>query len=70
MNQYPTQDQRTSQHESTALHGEWSVWRDGNNGTPEMIESDLPEEIARDMVADHAAEGETVWMELTAPTPE
>ena len=46
-------------------HGTVSVWRHGANGTPEMIEGDLPEEIARQMVADYAAEGETVWMEQT-----
>jgi hypothetical protein len=28
-----------------------------------MIEGDLPEEIALQMVADYEAEGETVWME-------
>ena len=71
MTQYPTQKQNarllSSPHE---IHGEWSVWRDGNNGTPEIIEGDLPAEIARQMVADYAAEGETVWMERTAPAPE
>lgn len=45
--------------------GCWSVWRHGANSAPEMIEGDLPEEIARQMVADYAAEGETVWMEQT-----
>lgn len=50
--------------------GEWSVCRRLEDGTPEMIEGDLPKEIARQMVADYAAEGETVWMERTAPAPE
>lgn len=48
------------------LNGHWSVWRQGAHSSPEMIEGDLPEEIARQMVADYAAEGETVWMERTA----
>ena len=47
--------------------GEWSEWRRREDGTPEMIKGDLPEEIARRMVADYTAEGETVW---TAPAPE
>ncbi len=34
-----------------------------------MIDGDLPEEIARQMVADDAAEGETLWMERTALPP-
>lgn len=52
---------------SDELTGEWSVWRRAADGTPEMIKGDLPEEIARRMVADYTAEGETVW---TAPAPE
>lgn len=52
------------------LFCEWSVWRHRPDGTPEMIEGDLPEEIARQMVADYAAEGETVWMQRTAHAPE
>ena len=39
-------------------------------GTGEVLEGDLPEEIARQLVADYAAEGETSWMERTAPAPE
>jgi len=48
------------------LTGEWSIWQRTSNGTSTKIEGDLPEEIARQMVADYAAEGETVWMERTA----
>ncbi len=48
--------------------GDWSVWRNRADTDPEMIEGDLPEEIARQMVADYAAEGETVWMERTPAT--
>ena len=44
------------------LLGNCSVWR-RVNGQPQMIEGDLPEEIALQMVADYEAEGETVWME-------
>jgi hypothetical protein len=52
------------------LTGEWAVWTRIADGQPEMIEGDLPEEIACQMVADYAAEGETVWMERTAPATE
>lgn len=34
----------------------WAVFRVGDEHS-EFIEGDLPEEIARDMVADYAAEG-------------
>ncbi len=47
------------------VHGQWSVWKTAGRFSPEMIEGDLPVEIARQMVADYAAEGETVWMERT-----
>ena len=50
--------------------GEWCVVKRCEGGIREMIEGDLPEEIARQMVADYAAEGETVWMQRTAPAPE
>ena len=56
--------------DESMLHGEWSVCRRGDAGHKETIETDLPEEVARQMVADYAAEGETVWMERTAPAPE
>ena len=52
------------------LTGEWSVWRRADDGTPGMIEGDLLEEIHLQMVADYVAEGETVWLERTAPAPE
>ncbi|MBX3436659.1 MAG: hypothetical protein KF861_04150 [Planctomycetaceae bacterium] len=41
------------------LTGTWSVYRQHADGTRELIEADLPEEIARDMVADYEAEGES-----------
>ena len=52
------------------LTGAWSVWWTAADGTPEMIEGDLPEEVARQMVANYAAEGETVWMNRITPAPE
>ena len=50
--------------------GEWSVWQHAADGTPDIIEGDLPEEVARQMVANYAAEGETVWMNRITPAPE
>ncbi|MCA9073572.1 MAG: hypothetical protein KDA93_00965 [Planctomycetaceae bacterium] len=41
------------------LTGNWSVYRTTANGERVLIEGDLPKEIARQMVADYAAEGET-----------
>lgn len=52
-----------------AMTGEFSVLARVNN-IPTALESNLPEEVARQMVEDYAAEGETVWMERTAPESE
>ena len=56
--------------EECPLNGPWSVVCTNTLGIKETIESDLPEEVARQMVEDYAAEGATVWMERTAPAPE
>ena len=52
---------------SDELTGTWLVWGHDESGLRVLIETDLPEEVARQMVADYAAECETVWMEYTAP---
>lgn len=49
--------------------GDWAVFT--TRGTEHVcLESGLSEEVARQMVADYAAEGEHVWMERTTPAPE
>lgn len=46
--------------------GTWSVWQRDEAGSPVLIEGELPEEIARDMVADYRAEGIDAWAEDSA----
>ena len=46
------------------------VWGHDRSGQRVLVESDLPEEVARQMIADYAVEGVTVWMEQTATAPE
>ncbi|MCA9073812.1 MAG: hypothetical protein KDA93_02175 [Planctomycetaceae bacterium] len=41
------------------MTGNWSVYRTTEDGNRVLVEGDLPEEIARQMVADYAAEGDT-----------
>ena len=50
--------------------GTWLVWGHDRSGQRVLVESDLPEEVARQMIADYAVEGVTVWMEQTATAPE
>ena len=52
------------------LTGCWTVLRRDHDGHAVPIESDLPEDVAHQMVADYAAEGEEVWMERTEPASE
>lgn len=61
---------RDAFYEADCASGAWAVFKHTPSGETEIIEGELPEEIARQMVADYAAEGETVWMERTAPAPE
>lgn len=56
--------------ESFNLSGPWHVVKVRRDGVRETIESDLSEEVARQMVEDYRAEGETVWMERTTPESE
>lgn len=49
--------------------GDWAVFTTRDTERV-CIESNLSEEVARQMVADYEAEGEAVWMERTAPEPE
>ena len=50
---------RITPEECPPLTGNWSVYREHPDGTRELIEADLPEEISRQMLADYEAEGES-----------
>lgn len=39
------------------MDGDWSVWRQGDDGNEVLIESGLSEELAKQMVADFEAHG-------------